>query len=170
MVVTRRIIQSCGTFDANGNLVLVQLKEPIVRPPIISGEFALPDRATAALARTRNGDTSPANRAQTQRDLNVAQSQVRRLMLNNASAGTYQPRPFEETGVFRSLVANIASQANIALTDVASKGFLDSAHLPALQRAKITTLAQLFAATATDASASDAQKDVLNRFLKTTKN
>jgi hypothetical protein len=168
LVVTRRVIQSCGTFDANGNLVLIQLREP-GRPPIVSGELDLPDRATTALARTQTGGTSPEIRAQTQRDLNVAQSQVRRLMLNNASAGTYQPRPFEQTGVFRALVANIATQANISLTDVANKGFLDPTHLPALQRARITTLSQLFAATATDATAGRAQKDVLDRFLKTTR-
>lgn len=168
LVVTRRIIQSCGTFDDNGNLVLQQLREP-VRPPVVTGEFSLPDRATVALARTQSGSTSPETRAQTQRDLNVAQSQVRRQMLNNISAGNYQPRPFEQTGVFRSLVAGIAMQANIPLADVAGKGFLDPAHLPDLQRAKITTLAQLFAATATDATAGVAQKDVLDRFLKTAK-
>ncbi|AOB31395.1 hypothetical protein AKI39_12910 [Bordetella sp. H567] len=169
LVVTRRIIQSCGTFDANGNLALEQLREPL-RPPVVTGEFSLPDRATVALARTQSGSTSQEVRAQSQRDLNVAQSQVRRQMLNNISSGNYQPRPFEQTGVFRSLVAGIAMQANISLADVASKGFLDAAHLPDLQRAKITTLSQLFATTATDATAGVARQDVLDRFLKTTKN
>jgi hypothetical protein len=169
LVITRRIIQSCGTFDENGNLVLLKLKEP-VRPPIVSGEITLPDRATVALARTRNGGTSVETRTQTQRDLNVSQSQIRRLMLNNVSSGNYTPRPFEQTGVFRSLVASIATQASIPLADVASKGYLDPKHLPDLQRAKITTLSQLFAATATDDAAGTAQADVLDRFLKTTKN
>jgi hypothetical protein len=98
---------------------------------------------------------------------------VNRLILDNVSSGSYQPRPFQETAVFRALVAGIASQAGaVPLTDLATKGHLDSKLVASLAKLKISTVAQLFgppASYATSPDAAAAQRAILDSLLKTKK-
>ncbi len=57
LVVTRHIVQSCGTFDQNGLLQIQQLREP--RPPLVQGEVAISDLAAQAAYARLAKDASP---------------------------------------------------------------------------------------------------------------
>jgi hypothetical protein len=170
LVITRRLIQACGTFDQSGEFVLDQVREPFRN--VITGEIALPDRVTMALARTRDGDGSADTRVNAARDLNVSQSEVNRLMLDSISSGAYEPKPFEESVVFRSLVATIASAADVPLQTLATAGHVSLERLDPLARSKITTVGQLFSPSAagpTAPEATAAQRELLDSLLSTKK-
>lgn len=141
LVITRRLIQACGVFDENGALHLRQLTER--KPPLVVGELGLP-MSTTAMLRPPGGSTEKTMRSQVANNLNALQSRVNRLMLDNASSGSYEPRAFEQSGVFKALVGQAARSTNIRLSDLADKGYLSRTTLAELEVSKIFTLADLF--------------------------
>ena len=143
LVITRRIVQACGTFDENGVFHPRGVFEP--RPPIVVGEVSLPDRATRARFRVARGGGERRERLAAVDLLNQQQSMVNRRMLDTISAGAYEPRSFEATQVFKSLVAAVIRGSDVPLTRLASKGHIDRRTLGTLNRHKITTLGELFA-------------------------
>jgi hypothetical protein len=144
LIITRRVAQSCGTFDENGNLRLRKLVEP-GRPRPIMGELALPDLPTKVLLRTAGGESEKTSRVRTANNLNALQSQITRSMLDSASSVTYTPKDFVETAVFKSLVASEARSVDTLLTKLAEKGHISREAVQALARYKIQTVGDLFA-------------------------
>jgi hypothetical protein len=142
LVITRRIAQSCGTFDANGNFVTRKLNEPIHE--IIVGELGLTDLPTTVMLRIATGTVDKSARIAAANNLNTLQSQITRMMLDNASSVRYTPKSFVQTGVFQSLVANEASKVTIPLSQLAGKGYLTTQDAALLARNKIVTLGDLF--------------------------
>jgi hypothetical protein len=142
LVVTRRVIQSCGTFDENGNLHLRQLLEP--KRPLVVGEIAVPELPTKALFRTAGGEGSKATRVLIANNMNTLQSRINRFMLDNASSVTYEPKEFEQTGVFKSLVAHSARTSTTPITELVTKEYVTRKTAEVLARRKITTLGELF--------------------------
>lgn len=168
LVITRRIVQACGTFDENGVFHPRGVFEP--RPPKVVGEVALPDRASQVLFRmSSGGDGERHNRSNVANLLNHRQSVVNRKMLDSISAGDYRPRGFEETEVFKSLVATVVRSSDIPLTRLASKGYLNRRTLGALNRQKVMTLGDLFADHLADREIPDADEirgRVISRLLE----
>jgi hypothetical protein len=145
LVVTRRVVQACGIFDENGNLQLRQVREP--RPPIVVGEIGvlgLPTIAMLRAASARGGDDRGL-RPQVVNNLNMVQSNVNRAMLDSASASNYEPRKFEETNVFKSLVASAATAIDAPLTELVARGYLSEETAQRLERNKIRTMGELYA-------------------------
>lgn len=143
LVITRRIVQACGTFDDNGNFILQPLREPRL-PLTIVGETAFEVSATRAFLRSATGMGEQGTKVVVANHLNMVQSQINRRMLDSASAANYTPRDFTESSVFKSLVATSATQASIPITELADKGYIDPETVDVLAKQKITTMSDLF--------------------------
>lgn len=144
LVITRRVIQACGAFDENGKFTVAQLREP--RPPRVVGEIAVADLATKAIFRAApGGDVDRRIRIQVANNLNAVQSEINRAMLDSTTAADYEPRSFEDSNVFKSLVASAASKLDVPLTELVHKGYLDAEAVKRLGRRKLRTIGDLFA-------------------------
>jgi hypothetical protein len=144
LVITRRLVQSCGTFDENGNFHLRQLPEPHPKP--IVGEIGLPELPARAMLRSAPTRSRPL-RVEVADNMNMMQSQINRLMLDSASSAAYTAKNFEETDVFKSLVATAVQSSTIPLAQLANKGYLNRQTARLLTRNKIITLGNLFSNT-----------------------
>jgi hypothetical protein len=147
-------VQSCGAFVENGVFHLRQLREP--RPPFVVGEFALPVRPTKALFRSALG-ADKVTRVTVANNLNTMQSRVNRMMLDSTSSVMYAPRNFEETAVFKSLVASAAATMDLPLTQLVEKGYLNRITAQRLARLKITSVGDLFSNTLAESNLADAK-------------
>jgi hypothetical protein len=169
LVVTRRVVQACGTFDENGEYHLRQVSEP--RPPIVVGEIGvlgLPTSSMFRLAATAGGADGRDLRVQVADNLNMLQSNITRGMLNAASAAEYKPRPFEQTDIFTSLAASAATSVEVPLGSLVAAGFLSRREAQQLERNKILSLADLYAQapSGSDANAIQATRmDLMRRLL-----
>lgn len=144
LVVTRRLVQSCGTFDENGNLHLRPVVEP--RPPIVVGEIAVHGLQTRAMIRSAPGGAGEGRglRVQVANNLNIVQSDINRAMLDTISSANYAPRNFEESNVFKSLVASAARTIDTPLTELVSKGYISPETADRLALNRIRTVSDLF--------------------------
>lgn len=170
LVITRRIMQACGTFDDNGNFDLRQVREPRRRPQVV-GEIAVDALPTRALFRSATGESGRSTRVAAANNLNRLQSEINRRMLDSASAASYEPRDFTESNVFRSLVATSASRADIPLAELADRGYIDRDTLEFLGRHRITTLRDLFGTATVGGDVADedsAKRRIIDRLLKGT--
>jgi hypothetical protein len=166
LVITRRIVQSCGIFDENGNLKIQPVPER--RSPEVVGEIALPDLPTRVLFRAANGE-SKNSRINLANNLNMLQGRVNRLILDSASSANYQPRNFEQTSVFKSLVSHSLATSNIPLSRLASKGYISRSMLGLLNRQKITTVGDLFSSSLVGTAVADSgaiKIGVIDKLLK----
>ncbi|MEU6322773.1 hypothetical protein [Streptomyces sp. NPDC047009] len=162
LVVTRRVVQSCGTFDENGLLQIEQLSEP--RPPLVHGEFGISDLPTQAAYARLASDSSATTRAQVADTLNAVQSQINRLMLDRNTGVGYKPREFVETDTFKALVANAAREDHTPIADVVAAGHITRADQRVLAARKITTMSDLFRIDMSDAD-SQATADIRRRVI-----
>jgi hypothetical protein len=162
LVVTRRVVQSCGTFDDNGLLQIQPLSEP--HPPLVHGEFAVSNAPTQMAFARLAADSSPATRAQAADTLNAAQRQVNRLMLDGITAVGYEPRELVATETFKALVANAAREDTTSIADVVAAGHLTRADQRQLSALKVSTVADLFSIGMSDAS-SQATADIRRRVI-----
>ncbi|MBL8740286.1 MAG: hypothetical protein JNK04_04300, partial [Myxococcales bacterium] len=165
LVITRRVIQSCGVFDENGNLRPLPLREP--PPDRVVGEVALPDLPVKAMFRTR-GATPPDARFETADNLNRMQSQVNRLMLDSASSVAYTPRSFVESEVFKSLVSSAATRIDVPLDELVKTKHLTADELALLRRNKMQSVSDFFSsplAGSRDEGLSDLRRRLVGRLL-----
>ena len=142
LIITRRVAQSCGTFDENGNFHVRAVREP--RRPLIHGEIAISDVSSRATFRSLGAEGAPSARVRAANARNAMQSRVTRSMLDSASSVGYVPRDFVETSAFKSLVAHTARAAKTPLTRLVEAGYLDAEEARAVRARKITTLGDLF--------------------------
>ncbi|MFD8559704.1 hypothetical protein ACFV1N_20685 [Streptosporangium canum] len=149
LVITRRVVQSCGTFDDAGLLQIQPLHEP--RPPLVHGEIAISNVPTQQAHVRLAKDPSPPTRARAAAMLNAVQCQINRLMLNRTTAVGYEPREFVETDTFKALVANAAREDPTAIADVVAAGHLTAAEQRVLAKLKVTTMSDLFRIDMSDA-------------------
>lgn len=163
LVVTRRVVQSCGTFDENGLLHIDQLAEP-PRRPIVHGEIGIVDVATQVAYARLAEDPSAGSRAQVANALNAMQRQITRLMLDRHTAVGYQPRDLADTDTFRSLVANAAREDPTPITDLVEAGHVTEEDLRDLESHKVRTMSELFAM-GMNAADSAATADIRRRVI-----
>ena len=167
LVITRRVIQSCGTFDENGNFILRQVLEPRRPPDMVVGEVAWPVRPTRSRLRSAPNDASV--KSDVANTLNLQQSLINRSMLDVASSVTYEARSFVESDVFKSLVANAVRTANISLNTLANKGYLNRRLSGLLTKNQVTTLGQLFSNPKVGPEAADAvaaRSSIIDKLLR----
>ncbi|MBE1605716.1 hypothetical protein [Actinopolymorpha pittospori] len=164
LVVTRRVVQSCGTFDENGLLQINQLSEPPPPRPIVHGEIGIVDVATQVAYARLASDPSTANRAGVANALNAVQTQVTRLMMDRHTAVGYEPRDLADTDTFRSLVANAAREDPTPVAELVRAGHLTDRDLRDLESRKVRTMSELFAMEMSDAD-SAATADIRSRAI-----
>jgi hypothetical protein len=143
LVITRRVIQSCGAFDGNGNFVLSPLSSRSGRSSPASLPFRTTQRRAGAHSQRGWLDEHPGSRgARSERRPERRQPPDPRQRIFQAATtrGHSKRRPSSV-----SLVASIASQAGISLRDLATAGHLDSKALEPLSKMKVSTVAELFA-------------------------
>jgi hypothetical protein len=147
LVITRRVVQSCGTFDENDRLNIERIEMPgRPRIPSVVGEITFADVGAARTASYRLAkDASLKGRSKVAHALNVVQSHINRLMLARATSVGYEPREFVETDTFKSLVANAKRQDATPIQEVAEAGHLTEEDRKDLEARKIRTMSDLFA-------------------------
>ncbi len=165
LVVTRRMVQSCGTFDTNGNFTIISVNEPAA-PPVVVGEVQVRDLQTKALlfkpAATETD--SKKNRIDAANNLNTIQNSIRRSMLDNFSAGNYTPRNFEKTDVFKSLAAVETKKISSPIDILVQKGYIDDATQKLLLVAGLKTVSDIFSEKAESVSSVDIN-DIRNKII-----
>lgn len=165
LVVTRRIVQSCGTFDANGNFTIIRVNEPPTHP-VVTGEIQVKSLPTKALlykpAATETDNKK--NRIDAANNLNTIQNFIVRSILDNFSAGNYTPRNFEKTDVFKSLAALETKKISNPIEILVQKGYIDDATQKLLLTAGIKTIGDIFSEKAESVSNVDI-KDIRNKII-----
>jgi len=89
-------------------------------------------------------------------------------MLDSSSSVTYAPRKFEETSVFKSLVASAAKSMDIPLMQLASKGYVSSKTVQLVAKNKITTLGDLLSSPLVGAEIADVRStrmEIIDKLL-----
>ncbi len=151
LVITRRVIQGCGSFDENGNF-LVQ-KVPGTggwKPPVVTGEFLAPKLpATLAMYKSVN---NPEFRGETKvrlaHELNIRQSRIAKSLIDTYSAGNYKPRSITQTASFKALVATAIIDLDIPVQKLRELKYISEEEEKLLERYKIRTVGDLFKETA----------------------
>jgi hypothetical protein len=122
------------------------------------------------LFRVAIGGVDKVTRVNVANNLNTLQSQITRSMLDSSSSVNYTPRSFEETDVFKSLVASAATSMDIPLTQLVDKGYVTSEMVQQLARNKIMTLGDLFGNTLVGVDIAGGQStrmQIINKLLTT---
>jgi hypothetical protein len=166
LIITRRVVQSCGTFDENGNFNLRQLREP--GPEKVIGEIALPTLPTRAIFRSTTRDFSRNSRITVANNSNTMQSEINNRMLDVLSSVNYEPRDFEETDVFKSLAAYSVRKIKFPLSRLASKGYISRQAVQSMSKIKITTVGDLFSSSLEETETENAnrmRRNVLEKIL-----
>jgi hypothetical protein len=149
LVVTRRVIQNCGRFSKEGQLVLTGVPAgtpPLPFPPRVVFEAALPAIGTR-LTRARlmtSANAEAGARAELVNQINASQKTIMNAMLSGFSAGQYKPRPLGDTRTFRRLVNLALRRFRLGLDQAVSGGHLSQADVAALRKFGARTIGDLF--------------------------
>lgn len=163
LVVTRRIAQACGTFDENGGFHLRAVREP--KRDVVLGEVSIQSLPADVMIGEVSGEKGRAKRVDVANNLNIMQSQVNRSMLDIVSSGDYKNIKFEETNVFKSLVAYSLMGREIPITELVKRHVLTGEEAGQLARTEIVTVAGLFAETSSTLRGSELEA-VRDRVIK----
>lgn len=148
MVITRRIVGGCATFD--GDRMRVDPLPPGTTPPAtpsVVGE-AVVDPGPV-VDRFRAGTAAPISaraRVSAADHLNLIQHQVRKVALASASASRYEPRPYVETRAFRALAAQALRGTRVVLDDLIDLGYASKDEAHALSKLRVRDSGHLFEA------------------------
>jgi hypothetical protein len=145
MVVTRRDVAGCATFDGDA-LVPVPVSTLPPRETLVSAIVKTPLPATMGHARGRAAQSGPDARLQLVNDLNDIQVAVRSGMLSAFASARYTVAPFVRTNLFWGLVTRSVVDANLELDVLAKHGYLDDHARKVLLKARIASSAELLAA------------------------
>ncbi|HUQ01542.1 MAG TPA: hypothetical protein VM261_03565 [Kofleriaceae bacterium] len=78
--------------------------------------------------------------------LNLVQTEVRRVALAAASSSRYAPRPYRETRAFRTLVARALRRSQFPLDELAKLKYVTRDEATALRRLNVRVVGDIFAA------------------------
>jgi hypothetical protein len=146
LVVTRRIVQSCGKFEDNGGFTLTGGGREPIHPPVVYEDIVvdiggvLQSRRARALMDVGNA----AAKAVVANQMNTMQSHVVRSMLSGVSAGNYTPRPFVETKTFLRLSGFSLNTQTATVDELLKRGHITDVTAKLLRSNKIRTLSELF--------------------------
>jgi hypothetical protein len=150
MVVTRRIIRNCATFDEGGQLVPAGVPTPAPNGeppelPRVVFEMVVPGptqalEAQLLRARENIGEAQFARADQ----MNRFQHEFTSAMLSGFSAGRYRSRRFVRSDTFRRLVSLTLRDVDLDLNELVRRGRLDQNNLASLRRLRLQTVGDLF--------------------------
>jgi hypothetical protein len=147
LIVTRRIIRNCGTFNDESGM-LTPTGDPTNFSeflPRITFETRLPGpkpEIENQLFRARSGEQETPFEAANQ--FNRFQHEVTSAMLSGFSTDQYKSRPFVQTETFRRLLYLTLRNVPLELSQLAKQGHLTRADSQSIQRAGAKTVADLF--------------------------
>jgi hypothetical protein len=140
IVVTKRVIKSCGKFDENHNFTIVTM--PDEQDESVSNEIAI----AKTLPNTETLYTNPnkQNRKALVNSLNLFQQLVKDAIVNGVSSGKYSPKKFADTRVFKSLTALAVSDIQFPLNKLALLKYISSEEYQIFMKNNINTVGDLF--------------------------
>jgi len=115
LIITRRIAQSCGTFDENGVFTLKKIKEPIKE--VVVGEVEIDSTKIKPAFRIAPKDGSLNERISAANNLNALQAKISQSIVDKISAGDFEYKAFQESKTFRRLTAATIGRKNLIKLD-----------------------------------------------------
>lgn len=151
LVVTRRMVQACGLFNEQGQLVLQKIPAGPVKPPhVFVGEHFIPTRVVArTIAMTNTGGGSPEGGFDDCRPAAVARynynlSRMNKAMVSMFSSAAARPGAFNETSTFRVLFAEAANRLDLPIEQLHRLRYISDDEYKQLQQYRVSTVADLF--------------------------
>jgi hypothetical protein len=141
ILVTQRIIKSCGKFDDNGNYTIMPTPDLSVNDDV-SNEIAIAKIGSA----TNSGATIPdrESRIETANFFNQFQKQVMDAMISGMSSGKYKKKQFIDTSIFKSLAAATVTNNSTPLSKLFDLKYISKQEFELLAKNNIKTVGQLF--------------------------
>ncbi|MGD9533399.1 MAG: hypothetical protein AB7V56_06490 [Candidatus Nitrosocosmicus sp.] len=164
LVVTRRIIQSCGMFDENGNFTITKVpdKKPKV---IVTWEDDIPivnsTQGLNSLAFTNSNKTEVINQ------MNITQRLIIKSMISGFSAGNYESKEFTKSRTFRRNIHKSIEKTDMSVNQLIEMNYLSQEDANKLMRSKVTTIGDLFkpdAIQSRDSTIQEIRKKILEKF------
>jgi hypothetical protein len=150
-MITRRMVQACGLFNDQGQLVLQKIPAGTVKPPhVFVGEHFIPTRAVARImAKTNTGGGAPEGgfddcRPGAAARYNYNLSRMSNAMVSMFSSGAARPKAFNETSTFKTLFAEAAGQLDLPLKQLHRLRYVSGDEYRQLQRYRVSRLSDLF--------------------------
>lgn len=165
LVVTRRVIRTRGTFDAERGLVATQVESPSPTARVVFEALVHRPKITPGLTALAAGSRPTQDALVADADLlNAAQARIQAAMLRGISAGAYTPRPLTETRTFRRLAVRALRDRPI------DSGTLSPRLVGQLKAAGVRTVGDLYSAErpvtgVNPAQVDEARRTVLARLL-----
>ena len=150
LVVTRRIIRSCGLFEETGpRLIPTPTSDgQLVDQGLLltANEWCLAEAVTpSSMAMlVLPGDEGKRARLEIANQRNLFQQSLMSRMISGFSAGNYTPRPFSESNTFLRLATLTARDMELDLRTLEKNGYLTKALQDQFMKAGIKTVADLF--------------------------
>lgn len=148
LVVMRRTIQACGTFDSKGHFAT---DRPLPTARLAVTPYVVAESSTTAPVGILYGEVLNANKKKHMiLKANARSKFILQRMLDTFSSRTYKPRPFGETDVFKNIVFECMKKSDHPLHKIKS---ISSAQLTKLKLFKINTVGDLLKALSTTQNA-----------------
>jgi hypothetical protein len=146
LIVTRRVVQNCGTFDQNGNFVVVgvpQFKHPNIS---VVWEDVLYEEMTRSFAQSRisSFDMTKKARVELANELNNYQRRFIKSMICGFSAGTYEPTTPLKSKTFRRLVKLSIKKLNLPVSKLAELKYISQKEVAVLTKNRVTSVGDIF--------------------------
>jgi hypothetical protein len=133
LVVTRRMVLNCGTFDDNGNFDVTGIPD-IVRPDVIVVwvDAVLNPKI---MSRSISFDMNIKTKVDLANRMNTIQRRLIESMISGFSAGNFEPIEFVKSKTFRRQAMNSIQNLNMPLTKLVELSYLtrQEAAMPVLQ-------------------------------------
>jgi hypothetical protein len=148
-IVTRRMVQSCGIFNANGLFELQPPADNPKRPHIFVGETFISTKKSMARVMARERFDPPEGGFDDCRDETIAMynhnlARMSKSMLNIFSSGGTKLDDLKETKTFRLLFANAANTVKFTADDLLRLKYINDKEHKILKKHKIENLNDLF--------------------------
>jgi hypothetical protein len=146
LVVTRRLIQSCGTFDENGNLTVNNIfpdNNSPFRINIVNEDLVFDSRSNKILS-TRPTATVHDDKAEIANQMNLYQRSILKSMISGFSAGNYEPRSLIKTQTFLTQAKFSLQKLDLPLSELADLHYITYDEVAVLNRSKIITIGDVF--------------------------
>lgn len=153
LVVTRRVIRSCGSFDETGSRLIatpVGSGQPLDQQfglDNVSNEWCLaedPISQSSMAKLVAPGGAGIRTGIEIANQRNLLQKRIIGKMVSGFSAGNYRPRPFSETNTFLRLARLTARNIELDLSALAKDGYLSKGMQVKFKKAGISTIGDLF--------------------------
>jgi hypothetical protein len=143
LVVTRRVVRSCGKFNESGGLTVTGAGAPAL--PNVVFETLVPGPSLAATSAVlRTGEAGQVGKLDQANALNAFQHEVTQAMLGGISTIRPRLRPFVQTDTFRRLAVSSLTRLDVGLQRLVEAELMDADVAEQFMSAGVRTVGDLF--------------------------